>query len=297
MADADVDEGVDNTALSADEQALQKEALDMGWNPDHKGPNFITAKDFVDRGKSILPIVNATNARLKAELAAANARAEANDARVRAVEAGQAALEDAREADLAAARKEERAAVREELARASEAGDHRAVATATDDLTRLNAEEVEAKRLAEERAAAGNTNDTLSGGDTRPRLDSVTKAWLKEHQEFARSPERIALGNVVGAKLLKEGTDLKGTAFLDEVEKRVEKMLGGNGRQSRVEGGGATGGRQGGGSAGGKGYADLPPDAKATCDRQAARFVGAGRAHKDEKSWQKAYASKYFGQG
>lgn len=280
---------------SAEDKAIEQEALDMGWNPQHKGDKFISAKDFVDRGKSILPIVQANNTRLKAEIDAFKARDAAKEDRIRALEAGQAAAEDAREADLAEARKEERAAVKAELARASESGDHAAVADATDELTRLNAEDTEAQRLAKERKAAEG-QDTARSQDDRPKpLDPVVKEWLKANQEFARDPERIALGNVIGMKVRQEKPDLKGVAFLDEVADRVEKRLGGQGRQSKVEAGGATGGRSSGSN--GKGYADLPADAKAICDKQAAKFVGVGRAHKDEASWRKSYAKQYFAQG
>lgn len=277
------------------DEAVEREARDMGWNPDHKGTNFISAKDFVDRGKNILPIVQATNQRLRGELAAVSAQATANEGKLRALEAGQAALEEARDADLAEARKQERAAVKAELARASEAGDHAAVAEATDDLTRLNTEDAEAKRLAAAKiAAGGNGSDTAAAvdrGSNRPAPEVMT--WLKANPDFARDPEKIALGNVMAAKLRVEQPDLKGSAFLDEVANRVEKRLG-NGLTNKVEGGGATGGR--GGSGSGKSYADLPADAKAVCDRQAAKFVGPNRAHKDNASWQRSYAIQYFNQ-
>lgn len=276
------------------DEALEREARGMGWNPHHKGDNFITAKDFVDRGKNILPIVQATNERLRGELAEVSAQAASTASQLKAVQASQAALEEGREADLAEARKQERVAVKAELARASEAGDHAAVADATDDLTRINAEEAEAKRLAAERIAATG-NDSVNGvdrGDRRPAPEVMS--WLKANPDFARDPEKIALGNVIGAKLKQEQPELKGAAFLDEVATRVEKRLGGNGLPSKVEGGGARWG--GGGNGSGKSYNDLPADAKAVCDRQAAKFVGANRAHKDVASWQRAYTTQYFNQ-
>lgn len=43
-------EAVDSPATEMDEDPIEREARDMGWNPDHKGDKFVSAKEFVERG-------------------------------------------------------------------------------------------------------------------------------------------------------------------------------------------------------------------------------------------------------
>lgn len=280
-------------AGEVDQEVIEREARDMGWNPDFKGDKFISAAEFVERGKSILPIVQATNQRLRGELSAVEARSQAQAAELKALQAGQAALEEARDADLAEARAAAKAEAKAELARASADGDHAGVAEATARLTDLSAEDLQAAADAKAKKDVAREQDSSTGG--RPALNPAVKAWLTENKDFAKDPEKIALANVIAARMRQAGDTRVGNEFLDDVANKVEQRLGGHGLPGKVEGGGGPGSRRS--AQDGKSYQDLPPDAKAVCDRQAAKLVGPGRAHKDAASWQKAYATKYFAQG
>jgi hypothetical protein len=78
------------------------------------------------------------------------------------------------------------------------------------------------------------------------------------------------------------------------VTEEVEKVFSPGVKTSKVEGGSRGSGSGGGGTSGGKNYSDLPQDAKETCERQATRLVGKGRAFETAEAWRKHYAKTYF---
>lgn len=279
-----------------DSAAAEKEARSMGWLPEGeyrgKPENWVDAGTFLEKGRTILPIVTKNNERLVAEVGGLKARLLAAEGAMRASNATIKALEESHAKDVEEQVKLARTKLVEELETASREGDHAGVAKLTDKLTELN--------TANRQAGGQDENERQ---EQRPALPQVSPeiqaemhAWFEKNPEF-RNPRRAALANAIAVELRTKGDQRVGAAFLDDVAAEVEKELGtGRGGHSKVAGDAGGAGRAGdrGGQANGKTYADLPADAKAACDKMAGRLVGAGRAHKDIKSWRESYTTQYF---
>ena len=275
------------------EQDVQ-EARNLGWLPKEEfrgnADNWIDAPQFLERGRTMLPILQKNNERLMGQLRETNAKLSTLETSLSAANAALEVLQESHADDVKeqveAAKKE----LREEIARASREGDHEALAAATEKMGELQAAN---------REAGGKDDKKDKKDDNKPvEYHPEVKAWYTENAEFMKSPRKVALANAIAAEMRAAGDTRVGKAFLDSVAEEVDKTLGGTGTSgaSRVAGGNGGGGRSNGGSGPAKSYNDLPAEAKAACERMAARLVGPTRAHKDINSWRNAYASTYFKQ-
>ena len=283
----------DQDAVGQEQQeALEKEAKTMGWVPKEQfrgsEEDFVDAKEFVDRGRQILPIVQANNQRLVGQVNVLGQKLGSMEEALKAANATIEALEESHGEDVKAQVEAARAELKEQLEAASRDGDHAAVADLTDKMTQLNTAA----------APKGNGEDK---GEVKPPapppIHPDVQAWMTKNADFMADPRRVALANVITVELRQAGETAIGGAFLDKVAEEVDKTLGARkaGSASRVSPGGGGRGRgvDGGGGAA-KSYADLPAEAKAACDKMSKRLVGPNRAHKDETSWRASYAKQYF---
>lgn len=269
---------------------VQAAAEKMGWMPPSRfrgdPDRFIDADAYIKRGEEILPIVKEHNKRLQAELEAL--RGESSKT-AQALAAAQEAIEQIELRHSVATQKaveHARAEVKEQLALASEAGDHRGVAELTDQLTQLN--------KAEEKAEEKPTKAAASAPFVPP---ADLKAWNEENPWFGKDRRKTSLALGIAQELREGGERSTGRDFFDLVKTEMEKTLGGEPRATpsdKVEGA-RNGGSEGERGSSRKGYASLPADAKAACDADARQFVGPGKRYKTADEWRKNYAEIYFG--
>lgn len=279
----------------ADEQpVVEVEARAMGWVPreEFRGAEdkWVDADAFVERGRSVLPILQKNNERLHTDLQTIKGEVGGLKDALKAAQAVIETLNASHEEDVRAQVEAARAALREELAEASEAGDHKAIADITDKMTQLGRAEDKADEKAVAAAPPGKAEDLLNTPFGRE-----VKSWWEQHPAFAKDRRKVALANAVSVDLRERGNTKMGSAFLDEVAEEVEKALGGAseaGGDPRVAAGGGGGSRR----QSGKTYSDLPAEAKAICDKMSPRLVGPNRAHKDVAAWRTSYVSQYFGE-
>ena len=126
--------------------------------------------------------------------------------------------------------------------------------------------------------------------DVRPsnQPDPTFVQWNEDNPWFGKDTELTEEANLIGEVIKRKQPTLIGEAFLDEVTKRVkkaypEKFTNSNrGRPSPVEGTTAPKAS----AKGGKGYNDLPPEAKAACQK----FEKSGLLSRDQ------YLKEYFGE-
>ena len=126
--------------------------------------------------------------------------------------------------------------------------------------------------------------------DVRPsnQPDPTFVQWNEDNPWFGKDTELTEEANLIGEVIKRKKPTLIGEAFLDEVTKRVkkaypEKFTNSNrGRPSPVEGTTAPKAS----AKGGKGYNDLPPEAKAACQK----FEKSGLLSRDQ------YLKEYFGE-
>ncbi len=278
-----------------DAAVIETEARDMGWVPeaDFKGEKsrWVDAATFVEKGRLVLPIMAENNKRLQRQLQETRSEVGGLKETLRATQATIRALQDSHEEDV----KERVAQAREDLiaqiAQAKKDGDFVSETKAQEQLTNLNiaareSKQNERKDDKEEKAATTQTGTAEPGPEY--------KKWAAGNPWFQQDKKKTAIAFGAAMVLKQEEPTLVGEAFYTKLDERLVETFGDEPRRGfdKVEGGGRGG--TGGGAGGGKSYADLPPEAKAACDKMNARVVGAGRAHKDVISWRKSYCAQYF---
>jgi len=241
---------------------FEGEARKMGWTPldDFKGDpsRHVDAETFYKRGQEMMPILRAQNKTLLRRLEVAEKSAK------QAAEFFSKAEQRAYERALADIRSEQEAAV--------EAGDvdaHRAASKKLDDLEKPGAKvaepEVDEAQRAEDFADWSIANKWYrTNADMAAYADAQAQRLATQKGGFLDRADLDAVTEKVRAK------------FADDFAEEAPKAP----ARSRVDGGGN---RQG--TRGGKTYNDLPPEARAACDK----WVKQGLI-KSKEDYVKSYA-------
>lgn len=277
---------------------VEQKARVMGWRPqeEYKGTApWVDAETFVKRGEEVLPIVNATNKRLRETVDSQNARLLELE---RLNKANAAALEElvASNREVRAERAEQTVEqIEAQIIQAREAGDMQTELT----LLRQHATAVTAAAKAKEKPAPQNTNQSTNGGDMTQT--AAFQQFLQQNPWFNTDPVMRAASIEIQNELVRNGKISAATSQSDRLEMVAEATrqrfgMKDNGRRgdNRVEGGGGPGaGTQHGTT--GKSYADLPADAKEACAKAAKRLkIGEGQKYKTVADWQAEYARIYY---
>ena len=243
-----------------DEETLA-EAKRQGWVPKEEftGPEdkWTDAENFVKRGKEINAILRKDNEFLKREVA--EMKSTMMEFKKFHAETEKRAYERAM-SDL-----------REQKKEAIAAGDGEKVLQVDDAIDELKT----ARK--EEKAAAPAPN----------QIDPAFIEWQEENKWFGKDTELTAEANLIGEVVKRQNPTLIGTEFLDEVTKRVKRMYpekftnANRNKPNPVEGSTAKPAGQRG-----KSFNDLPPEAKAACQK----FEKQGLMTKEQ------YLKEYFGE-
>lgn len=272
---------------------VEQEARSMGWVPQAEfrgdADRWVDADTFVERGRTVLPILKANNKKLEeqtqhqaSEIARLKQLFEASQESISELqkvhnEHTKAAVEKARR-DLLA-----------ELKVAKEEGDVEREVEITDRLTNMKA----AEKAAAAQAPASNRPDPTAAGEEALHPDF--KAWQSDNKWFGTDERKTmrAMGIAQELRADPDYDNLTGRAFYDKIVEIMEERTNGRPAASKVGGTRPTG--QGGNSGStSRGYADLPPEAKDACDKQGKKLVGEGRAFKDVNAWRKYYVDLYY---
>jgi hypothetical protein len=271
--------------MSEQQVPIEQEARSMGWVPleEFRGDpeRFVSAEDFVDKGRHVMPILKANNKRLEGEVERLRAEQASLQELVRS---SQQAIEDLKEASTEATRAAVKRA-REELIAgiktAREEGDVDGELRLNEELADLRKQEAEVKK-APAQAKAPET----------PQADPDLVAWVNENKWYGSDLRKTMRANGIAQQLRADPANdgLTQRAFYDKVLEVMEEQTRGT-PVSKVSGGRSSQASAGSGS---KTYASLPADAKEACDRQGKRLVGQGKAFKDVAAWQSHYAKLYY---
>lgn len=276
------------------EQGLEKEAREMGWRPldEFKGnkDKWVSAEEYVERGRSVLPIVKATNKRLsdqvskltetnknlEEQLTNTNAAIERlekhwSEANRRAVESAQRQLKE----DLKKAREDNDFEAEEEIREKLEA---------TKEALKESEKKVPEKKTPE---------------DPPNKLNPELVSFMNENKWFGgeskEDRQKTKMFNRLAEDLREDGETAQGREFLDIVLEKFNEQNEDDTptprKASKVEG---TPSRASNGSSGGKGYASLPSDAKKACDADIETFVGPNKRYKTKDEWRAQYAKIYY---
>tara|TARA_R110000868_G_scaffold301_2_gene2512 strand:- start:19654 stop:20508 length:855 start_codon:yes stop_codon:yes gene_type:complete len=274
------------TLESAAAPEVQAEAQKLGWIPPdrYKGEadNFVDAEEYLKRGETVLPIVKAQNAKLRAEVETLRASSATTQS---ALVAAQKAIEEIEERHSVATQKaveQARRDVKAQLEIASEAGDHRGVADLTDQLVQLN------------KADPPTAKKTFTPPAQLPAPDPALVAWQEDNPWFTVDRRKTALALGIAEDLRANGEKATGRAFYDIVSVELDKELGPKYTPTSKVESGKNGGTDDGPRSGKKGFSSLPSDARAACNADTKKFVGDGKRYKTAAEWQSRYAELYF---
>lgn len=277
---------------------IEVRARELGWVPkdEFRGDpeKWTDAQAYVEYGEQMLPIVKATNKRLKDELAAERNERTRLAAEVESTKGTVQALQEYHASELKTKLEQQRKKLVGDIAAANREGEHERAAELTADLSRVDAEAAVAAKTPPPPA-----NKPAGEAPVDPRV----KEWQEQNPWYGTDLGRTSIAQGVAAQLVNEKTQLRGRDFLDEVAKRTSAELKRLGvgttqppRESKLEPGQGGRGGPGGGGGNGKSYNDLPSDARAECDKFTcdARLVGPTKLHKDVAAARKYWTDMYF---
>lgn len=284
------------TEETATPEAVEASAREMGWLPqdEFKGPadKWVDATTYVDRGEHVLPIVNATNRRLRNELNQTSSEVSSLKQALQQSQETIKALEEYHQEDVKQKVAHARISLREQLITAKKEGNVEDEVRVTEEIAQLNTAAADSVTNAR---TQGNGASERPNQEVDHSKDPDFIAWKSDNPWF-NDPSKAAIALYVTQKLRSEGEKSMGRVFLDKVadetHREITRLGGGTARaQPKVEG---SRGGSGGGSNGGKGYSDLPADAKEACKGFESRLVGKGKRYSTAAEWHKSYAEQYF---
>lgn len=267
---------------------IEQEAKLQGWVPqaEFKGDEskWVDAETYVDRGRHIMPILQNNNKRLVSELDSVKSVVESLKLTVANQSQSMEELKKFHEESSRAQVEKVRRELLADLKNAKSEGDIDQEIELTSELSKFDA----AQKIVKEAPPAP------APLKQEAQMHPDTVAWMKENSWYGQDDERTGLMDGIARKMRKENSELIGKAFLEEAARRVSAKLDPeeSTRNSKVEGGSRNGSSS---VASGNitSYSALPADARAICDRQGDRFVGADRVYKTKKEWQEFFVSEY----
>jgi hypothetical protein len=276
---------------------VETEARNLGWVPEDefKGPKdrWISAEEFVEKGKHVLPILANNNKRLQSELLTRDQKIANLEATVANSEKAIAAMEKhftaATKARVAEAKKE----IVEQIKVARESGDVDAEVALLEQLDSVKSDEKAAK------AAHAKKEDVPSKKDEVQMPADIVQwtkdnSWYGTDKKLAKAMDRTcedlreAGDTSTGAEFLEKAHKmmLKRLEYIKDFEEREKKV-------SKVEGGAP--GRGGSSGSSSRSFANLPAEAKKACHDDNDILVGKNKRYKTQKDWEDAYAKMYYG--
>jgi hypothetical protein len=275
--------------MLTDDPQTEADARLVGWIPksEFKGDpeKWKPASEFLKLAESQLPMARANNRALKETNAQLVARLRKQEEMITGLQESMRALEEFHSEDTKRKVEVARAKLIKELKEARAAGDVDAEAEILDALTQAPKPE--------------ETPPVKPAAQPRPQNDPVFEAWKLDNPWFEADP--IKRGIAVGfAQKIREDPSknhIQGRAYFEEAARMADEFLAKReapARSDKTEGGGGGGTGGGSGMPKGKGYAQMPPDAKAQCDKEAKKFVGKSDRFKTLADWQAYYAKTYW---
>ena len=241
IADQDTDNDGGNSEPQID---YEKEARDMGWNPEYNGPNKKSAKQFYDDGLNILPIVQANLGKEREKVTALEARLQETEENTkRSLAAMQKHFERETERKIA------------ELAQRKE----KAVQNA--DVEAFKKIEQEEKDLLNPKEDAEDKSKSAK----HFKSDPVIQQWEKENPWYGTDEDLTDYANGYTGRL-RPTTDKTGRDFLDLVAEQVKKKFPDKFRNQRKDNFSGAAPRSGQPPAKTASYESLPPSAKRQFD-------------------------------
>ncbi len=276
-----------------DPEILQ-EATSMGWVPKDKfkGPEdrWVDAETFVEKGRHVVPIMQANNKRLQKDLLTRDQKIDTLTQQLTETREQLDKLEvhwtEANKRAVVQAKKD----LLDSLKNAREEGDleaEQAILGQLDDIRVSEKEQKEKKEKPEDKSKAKPYTENL---------DADTQAFLADNDWYGVDKKRTKAYNRLAEDMRDDGVTTVGRAFMDEVLEKLEsqeqELPDGKRPTSKVENGNSRSGARGGSGS----FASLPADAKKACHEDMDTLVGPNKKFKTPKEWEDYYAKMYYSQ-
>ena len=154
-----------------------------------------------------------------------------------------------------------------------------AIDDAMDDLKEQRIEAKEELKAAEEKAKEV----------PQVTADPVLNAWMDKNDWFGKDTRMTGVANGLGVELRRENPGLNGQAFLDKLDAELQEMFPekyGKKRTPNPMEGSPNGTARPTVSSGKKSYGNLPPEAKAACDKFVKQGLMTKEAYVAEYDWE-----------
>ena len=260
----------------------ESEARAQGWvaQDEFRGSesDWVDAETFVRRGKEIMPILRKNNEKLLKELGEAKKIAE--EAREAAKEFREYQKEqfERKTKDLESQLEQLKQAKREAITQGD--GD-RAIAI-DDAMDDLKEQLIEAKQYL--KAAEDKAKEV-----PQVTADPSLNEWMEHNDWFGKDTRLTGVANGLGVELRRENPNLQGKNFLDKLDEELAAMLPEKFGKKRVQNpmeGSPNGTARPSSGSGKKSYNNLPPEAKAACDKFVKQGLMTKEAYVAEYDWE-----------
>lgn len=256
--------------------AIEQEARESGWVPKDKfngdESKWVSAEEFVERGRAINPILRKNNERLRAELA--NDRAELKKLKL--------TIDEFRSEFATMKEKAYERAIKDLKTQRKEAykdGDFDAVEAIEEQIDEYKTQAEKAKPVEKETPSTPEPH----------KISEAFKEWHSENKWFNenKEPEMFDAAEGYAIRLRRQEPSLSESEFLETVTTYIRKRFPDKFANPRREAGSSVGssGSRAEASAGKKSYASLPAEAKQACDN----FVEQKIMTREQ------YVAEYFG--
>ena len=242
-------------------ETVEKEARLFGWVPkeEFRGSEteWVTAEAFVKRGKEINPILRKNNELLMKKL----------DDKAKEIDEIKASVEEFKKFQKEAFERKQ-AEYQLEIAELK-TKKKEAIAEGNGDLVVQLDDRLDELKDAQREAKAEAKETPPPAAAPQVQTDPDIADWLGRNAWFGQDMEMTDVSNGLGATVRKQFPHLSGRAFLDKLDERIAEYFPTKTALKRAKGSAvdSTGNVRAGGSSGKKSYDNLPPEAKAACDK------------------------------
>jgi len=259
----------------------ESEARAQGWvaKEEFRGSedDWVDAETFVRRGKEIMPILRKNNEKLLKELGEAKKAAEEAREAAKEFREFQKQQFERKTKELESQLEQLKQAKRDAITQGD--GDRAmAIDDAMDDLKEQRIEAKEELKAAEEAKEVPQVT-----------ADPVLNAWMDKNDWFGKDTRMTGVANGLGVELRRENPGLNGQAFLDKLDAELQEMFPekyGKKRTPNPMEGSPNGTARPTVSSGKKSYGNLPPEAKAACDKFVKQGLMTKEAYVAEYDWE-----------
>lgn len=282
---------------------VEQEARSLGWVPQEEfrgnAAHWVSAEEFVERGRAVMPILKKNNQRLQAQVLTSTQKIGTLEAQLaetrKAMERLEAHYTDANKRAVEVAKTQLRAELRDAVEN-RDTDRELEIRDQLDDLkVREKALDAEPVKPAPKTPEPGSPEDKIA-----PEF----REWNAENPWFNKDVKKTKLISRIAEDLRDEDTELRGREFLDECLNRYIEQYGDPNetepvtpppkrKVDKVEGSS----NQRRSSQTRSTFASLPAEAKQACHADAELFVGPGKRYATLKDWEAKYTEIYNSEG